>query len=98
MAAGKSTVARLLASRWERGVHVEGDVFRRFVVSGRAEMTEAAAPEALAQLRLRYHLAVHTAQAYARAGFNVGVQDGGAGPPPEQLAPHSGRVGVPPPD
>jgi adenylate kinase family enzyme len=34
MAAGKSTAARLLASRFERGVHLEGDVFRRFVVSG----------------------------------------------------------------
>ena len=39
MAAGKSTVARLLASRFERGVHLEGDFFRRSVVSGRAEMT-----------------------------------------------------------
>jgi GrpB-like predicted nucleotidyltransferase (UPF0157 family) len=28
MAAGKSTVARLLASRFERGVHLEGDVYR----------------------------------------------------------------------
>jgi cytidylate kinase len=28
MDAGTSTVARLLASRFERGVHLEGDVFR----------------------------------------------------------------------
>jgi ABC-type multidrug transport system ATPase subunit len=33
-AAGKTTVARLLAGRFERGVHLEGDVFRRFVVAG----------------------------------------------------------------
>jgi adenylylsulfate kinase-like enzyme len=29
MAAGKTTVARLLAARFSRGVHVDGDVFRR---------------------------------------------------------------------
>ena len=96
--AGKTTLGALVASRWERGVHVEGDVFRRFVVSGRAEMTEAAAPEALAQLRLRYHLAVHTAQAYARAGFNVVVEDVVAGPLLEELAPHFDRVVVLLPD
>lgn len=39
MAAGKSTVARLLAARFERGVHLEGDVFRRSIVRGREEMT-----------------------------------------------------------
>src|SRR6184192_104019 len=32
MAAGKSTVAHLLASRFDRGVHLEGDVFRRSIV------------------------------------------------------------------
>lgn len=56
MAVGKSTVARLLASRFERGVHLEGDVFRRSIVSGRAEMTPDPSPEALDQLRLRYRL------------------------------------------
>jgi hypothetical protein len=39
MAAGKSTVGRLLASRFERGVHLEGDVFRRSIIGGREEMT-----------------------------------------------------------
>ncbi|WP_249019480.1 zeta toxin family protein [Conexibacter sp. S30A1] len=34
MAAGKSTVARLLAARFERGVHLEGDVFRRSIGAG----------------------------------------------------------------
>jgi adenylate kinase family enzyme len=32
--AGKSTTARLLASRWERAAHVEADVLQRLVVSG----------------------------------------------------------------
>src|SRR3982751_6789023 len=48
--AGKTTVGELVAKQWERGVHVDGDVFRRFVVSGRTEMTENAPPEALVQL------------------------------------------------
>ena len=80
MAAGKSTVARLLASRFERGVHLEGDVFRRFVVSGRAEMTPDPSPEALEQLRLRYRLAAAAADAYVDAGFDVALEDVVVGP------------------
>lgn len=38
-ASGKSTVAELLAQRFDRGVHVKGDVFRRMVVKSRHEMT-----------------------------------------------------------
>ncbi|MDQ0761187.1 putative kinase [Streptomyces canus] len=37
MAAGKSTVAQALAERLPRAAHVRGDVFRRMIVSGRAE-------------------------------------------------------------
>jgi chloramphenicol 3-O-phosphotransferase len=79
MAAGKSTVAALLASAFERGVHLEGDLFRRAVVAGRADMTPAASEEALAQLRLRYRLAAVAADAYREAGFAVVVEDVVAG-------------------
>ncbi|MGN6378389.1 MAG: zeta toxin family protein, partial [Gaiellales bacterium] len=75
MAAGKSTVARLLASRFERGVHLEGDVFRRSIVSGRKEMTPDALPEAVGQLLLRYRLAAAAADAYFDAGFSVALED-----------------------
>ncbi len=75
MAAGKSTVARLLAARFERGVHLEGDVFRRFVVSGRAEMTPEPSAAALAQLRLRHWLAAAAADGYFAAGFAVALED-----------------------
>ncbi len=75
MAAGKSTVAELLAHRLERSVHVRGDAFRRMVVNGRADMTPDPDEEALAQLRLRYALATHVADAYAAAGFDAIVQD-----------------------
>ncbi|MFF7290161.1 AAA family ATPase [Streptomyces griseorubiginosus] len=75
MAAGKSTVAQLLAERLPRAAHVRGDVFRRMIVSGRREYLPGAPDEALAQLRLRYRLSAATADAYAEAGFTAVVQD-----------------------
>jgi 2-phosphoglycerate kinase len=53
-AAGKSTVAQLLAERLPQSVDVRGDLFRRMVISGRADMTPEPTAEALRQLRLRY--------------------------------------------
>ncbi|MFD5187445.1 AAA family ATPase [Streptomyces sp. NPDC058357] len=75
MASGKSTVAQGLAERLPRSVHVRGDVFRRMVVSGRAEMVPGAYEEAAARLRLRYRLSAMTADAYAGAGWTAVVQD-----------------------
>jgi chloramphenicol 3-O-phosphotransferase len=80
MAAGKSTVAQLLAERFDRSVHVRGDVFRRFVVSGAVEPTPEMPPEAYAQLLLRYRLATAAADAYAGAGFTAVLQDVVVGP------------------
>jgi GrpB-like predicted nucleotidyltransferase (UPF0157 family) len=80
MAAGKSTVARLLASRFERGVHLEGDVFRRSIISGREEMTPDPSCEAVEQLRLRYRLAAAAADTYFQAGFSVALEDVVTGP------------------
>lgn len=74
-ASGKSTVSELLARRFDRGVHVKGDVFRRMVVSGRDERYVEGADEAWQQLRLRYRLGAETANAYHDAGFSVVVQD-----------------------
>ena len=56
-------------------MHVEGDVFRRFVVSGREEMTPGPSAQALEQLRLRYRLAAAAADAYFDAGFTVAWDD-----------------------
>lgn len=80
MAAGKSTVAELLARRLPRAVHLRGDVFRRMIVSGRAEMTAELSDEAWRQLRLRYDLAASAADRYAAAGFTVVLQDVVLGP------------------
>jgi predicted kinase len=75
MAAGKSTVAQRLAERLPRSAHVRGDVFRRMIVSGRAEPTPEQSADEIAQLRLRYELSARTADAYAAAGFTAIVQD-----------------------
>jgi cytidylate kinase len=79
-AAGKSTVSDLLARRFERGVHVKGDIYRRMVVAGRHEMTSTPSKGAWQQLRLRYRLAAATADAYHDAGFSVVIQDVVIGP------------------
>ncbi|MGV0815762.1 AAA family ATPase [Mycolicibacterium boenickei] len=80
MASGKSTVAQLLAERFERSAHVRGDVFRRFVVGGRAEPAEQMSADAQAQLVLRYRLGAASADAYAAAGFVTIWQDVIIGP------------------
>jgi chloramphenicol 3-O-phosphotransferase len=74
-AAGKSTVAQLLAERLSRSVHVRGDVFRRMVVSGRADMTPEPTDDAVGQLRLRHQLTATVTDAYFDAGFSVVTQD-----------------------
>jgi len=74
-AAGKSTVAQLLAERLPRSVHVRGDLFRRMVINGRAEMTPVPTDEAVRQLRLRHQLTAMVTDAYFQAGFTVVTQD-----------------------
>src|SRR3954451_696316 len=80
MAAGKSTVAQVLAERFSRSVHLRGDAFRRMIVSGRQDMDAAPSAEALAQLRLRYELMAQAADRYLAAGFTVVAQDVILGP------------------
>ena len=80
MASGKSTVANLLASKLDRGVHLRGDIFRRMIVSGREEMSATPTPEAMQQLKLRYQLAVDAAKTYYKNGFSVVLQDNYYGP------------------
>ncbi|QNE74089.1 AAA family ATPase [Streptomyces finlayi] len=75
MAAGKSTVAELLAGQLPRAAHVRGDVFRRMVVSGREELLPEKTAEARAQLELRYRLSALVADEYADHGWTAVVQD-----------------------
>jgi chloramphenicol 3-O-phosphotransferase len=74
-AAGKSTVAQALAERLPRSVHVRGDLFRRMVINGRADITPDLSDEAIRQLRLRYKLMAATCEEYFSAGFTVVAQD-----------------------
>jgi len=75
MAAGKSTVAQALAERLPKSVHLRGDLFRRMIVNGQAEMSFELADEARQQLALRYQLATGAAKSYFQAGFTVVYQD-----------------------
>jgi chloramphenicol 3-O-phosphotransferase len=75
MAAGKSTVAELLAQHFERGVHVRGDVFRKMIVRGRDPITPELGDEALRQLDLRQRIAASVANDYWRDDFTVVLQD-----------------------
>jgi predicted kinase len=74
-ASGKSTVAGLLVRRFDRAVLLDGDVIRRMVVTGRAEMTPDPSEEALAQYGLRLRHLAALADSYAEAGFTVIVED-----------------------
>ncbi|MFE2752564.1 AAA family ATPase [Actinosynnema sp. NPDC059335] len=74
-AAGKSTVAQMVAERLPRSVHLRGDLFRRMVVNGRADMTPEPSEDAVRQLRLRYRLMATAADEYSREGFTVVAQD-----------------------
>jgi len=75
--AGKSTVARLLAGRVERGAPIEADVLYPIVVCGRVLPEEPGVmpPEAQRQLRLRLHNACLLARSFYEAGFNVVIDD-----------------------
>jgi hypothetical protein len=70
MAAGKSTVAELLAQRFGRSVHLRGDVFRKMIVHGRDPI----------DAELRQRLAAGVANDYWRDDFTVVLQDIYVGP------------------
>jgi len=74
-ASGKSTVADLLARRFERGVHVRGGQFYRWAVRGWVHANDLDREEARRLLDLRYELSSTVADRYAAAGFTTVVQD-----------------------
>jgi len=74
-ASGKSTVARLLAERFERGVCVPGDAIRAMMVSGHVDVRPDSGEDALRQLALRYAGALSVADVFLNGGFDVVVED-----------------------
>lgn len=79
-AAGKSTVAELLATKFDRAVHVRGGQFYRFAVRGWVHSGDEPADEARRLLELRYRLSALAADQYWASGFSVVVQDNIFGP------------------
>lgn len=76
-AAGKSTVARLLARRFRRGAHVEADTLQRMIVSGGIWPDEPGepGPEAARQLRLRLKHLCLLGISFYEAGFTAVLDD-----------------------
>lgn len=72
---GKSTVARALMARYERGVHVPVDDLQEWVVSGIAHPVPAWTEETGRQFGLARRAAAEIARLYAGAGFAVAVDD-----------------------
>ena len=74
--AGKTTVSRALAARFDRGVHIEADVLQRMIVSG-GEWPKPPGPsgEAGRQLRLRYRNAAILARSFYEAAFTAVIDD-----------------------
>jgi predicted kinase len=74
--AGKTTVARALAARFARGVHIEADVLQRMIVAG-GEWPKPPKPsgEAGRQLRLRYRNAALLARSFYEDGFTAVIDD-----------------------
>jgi hypothetical protein len=74
--AGKSTVARLLAGRFERGAWVSADALQRMIVSGgRWPEGPTMSTEAERQLRLRLEHACLLGLSFVDAGFTAVVDD-----------------------
>ena len=74
-AAGKSTVADLLARQCDRAVHVRGGEFYRWAVRGWVHYDDEPQSEARRHLNLRYRLSAQVADEYCAEGFTTVAQD-----------------------
>jgi chloramphenicol 3-O-phosphotransferase len=74
---GKTTVAALLARRFNRAAHIDGDALLAMVVAGRADPGRPG--EGASQLRLRHHQGAWLADSFFAAGFTVVVEDNAYG-------------------
>ena len=73
--AGKTTVSRLLAQRFDRGVHIEADALQGLIVRGALWPDEEPRDEALRQLELRAKNAALLAASFFDEGFTVVIDD-----------------------
>lgn len=71
-AAGKSTVGRMLAERFDRGAFVEGDLMWKLIVSGNEDMSGVdPTHEQIRQLTLRYRNGALLADSLFENGFTA---------------------------
>lgn len=75
LSAGKSTVARALLDRCERGYHIDVDGIREMVTSGLASPPEWT-DETSRQFELAIRASTALARVYADAGFAVAIEGG----------------------
>lgn len=68
-AAGKSSIARSLATRFERGAFIEGDVLWKMVVGGAVDMSAEADGEAERQLAMRYRHGALLCESFVGEGY-----------------------------
>jgi hypothetical protein len=73
--AGKTSVARELAQRFELGLHLSVDELRDWVVAGKVEPIPLLTPPAAHQLRLARQSAGSIADIYSRGGCTVVIDD-----------------------
>ena len=73
--AGKTTVSRLVAQRFERGVHIESDRLQQMIASGGLWPDGEPRDEAMRQLRLRGKNCCLLADSFFEAGFTVVIDD-----------------------
>lgn len=76
-AAGKSTISRLLAQRFARGVHIEADVLQHMIVSGSEQIQEPGELEGEAKrqyfLRLKHMCLL--GRSFFESGFTAALDD-----------------------
>ena len=73
--AGKTTVARLLANSFQRGVHIESDRLQEFIVAGAVWPDEGPEEEWRRQLRLRTRNVCLLADSFYEADFIPVIDD-----------------------
>ena len=73
--AGKSTIAKRIAARLPRSVHLEAELLQRFVVGGSVWPDGEPQQEAMRQLRLRGRNVALLADSFFEAGFTAVVDD-----------------------
>ncbi len=84
-ASGKSTIAKALMQRFEKGVHIPVDDLRRMVVSGLSDMSFEVSPATLEQLRLAREATSSMARIYSDNEFAVAIDDFWYGNKPDEV-------------